>query len=642
MQVSIKEIRLKDFKGCKEQSFNFGEKNNVVGKNGAGKTTIATAWFWLMSDKDYALKSNPAIRPLDTEECTPRVDVVLDVNGVPVTVSKFQKRTVRKSRMGGADSVSLSNSYEVNCVEYGERDFKNKLAEYGIDFDLFLPLSHIEVFTGQKSNDMRKVLFDMASNKSDCEIAKLVEGCTEVQHLLENYTMEEIKAMQNATMRKIKEDYGKEGEILRAKIEGLEAAKVDVDVSEYELGKKALEEMLKNNKTKQERILEQINEIEKVQEGVLDLKFKLNELQHEANKQNDVKRATLKDEISDIKSEIATYELVVKDCASKIEFHKTQLTHLNSIKEKLKNEFKDTQELKFDENSLVCSYCKQEYPPIKKERIRADFEKEKQTKVSELIEAGNRVNKEIINHEKECEKEVIVKEQSEKYLQTLKTKLDGLQKEIEIIPSIVDISSTDEYKNILQQISEKEKITRIPNIDRERIELSEEEEKLRAQMSEIDFKIAKSTNNVAIDEKIDELLKKQAEYEQSKANCEKILYQLDLVSRKKNELLTDEINSHFNLVKFKLFDYRKNGEYVECCIPSFNGKDLKVSTNTGLEIMMKADIVRGLQNFYNQHYPVFIDGAESLDTKNKNDIILDTQMIYLSVSDNADLTVQAE
>ena len=35
----------------------------------------------------------------------------------------------------------------------------------------------------------------------------------EVAELFENYTKEEIEAMQNATLRKIKENYGKEGEI---------------------------------------------------------------------------------------------------------------------------------------------------------------------------------------------------------------------------------------------------------------------------------------------------------------------------------------------------------------------------------------------------------------------------------------------
>ena len=60
-------------------------------KGGIGKTTIATAWYWVVADRDYGLKANPAIRPLDIEECLPRVEVVLDVDGKEVIVAKQQK-----------------------------------------------------------------------------------------------------------------------------------------------------------------------------------------------------------------------------------------------------------------------------------------------------------------------------------------------------------------------------------------------------------------------------------------------------------------------------------------------------------------------------------------------------------------------
>ena len=226
MKAKIKSLHLENFKGVKSATYQFDGKNvSVIGQNGAGKTTIFTAYMWIMADKDSDLKSNPNIRPLDTEECTPRVEVVFNNGDFDITVAKIQKCTIKKSKTGGADTVSLSNSYEVNSVEYGERDFKKKMAEYGFDFDLFLPLSHPDVFTSQKSADMRKVLFGMASEQSDYEIACDTKGAQNAALLLENYNADEVKAMQNATLRKIREEYGKDGEILRAKIEGMERSK---------------------------------------------------------------------------------------------------------------------------------------------------------------------------------------------------------------------------------------------------------------------------------------------------------------------------------------------------------------------------------------------------------------------------------
>ena len=146
MRVKIKRIELTDFKGVRNASYEFGDKTKISAENGAGKTTIADAYYWLFADKNYSLASNPNIRPNDGRECTPTVIAELEIDGKPVIVAKFQKCTVKKSRAGGNDTVSLSNSYEVNSVEYGERDFKNKINEYGVDFDKFLQLSHPDVF----------------------------------------------------------------------------------------------------------------------------------------------------------------------------------------------------------------------------------------------------------------------------------------------------------------------------------------------------------------------------------------------------------------------------------------------------------------------------------------------------------------
>lgn len=166
MNVIIEKIELTNFKGCRNATYEFGEKSNsILGQNGAGKSTIATAWYWVFANCDTNLHNNPAIFPLDVEECTPTVRIWLNYNEKSVEVAKIQKKTIKKSKTGGADTVSFSNSYEVNSVEYGERDFKKKMAEYGFDFDLFLPLSHPDVFTSQKSADMRKVLFDRTLNK---------------------------------------------------------------------------------------------------------------------------------------------------------------------------------------------------------------------------------------------------------------------------------------------------------------------------------------------------------------------------------------------------------------------------------------------------------------------------------------------
>ena len=87
MKTTIKSMKLENFKGVKNKEYVFSGKNiNVLGRNGIGKTTIATAFYWVFADKDYDLHSNPHIRTVGHEDSEPKVVVVLDIDGKEVEI----------------------------------------------------------------------------------------------------------------------------------------------------------------------------------------------------------------------------------------------------------------------------------------------------------------------------------------------------------------------------------------------------------------------------------------------------------------------------------------------------------------------------------------------------------------------------
>ena len=648
MKVKIKKIELTDFKGVRNAKYEFGDKTKISAENGAGKTTIADAFYWLFTDKNYSLVSNPNIRPNDGRECTPTVVAELDIDGKPVTVAKMQKCKVSKPDGNGVSKVSLTNYYEINSVPKSERDFKEYLSDLGVDFDKFLQLSHPDVFVAgmnekKAREQMRNTLFEMAGTVSDLEIAKMSAETKEVAELFENYTKEEIEAMQNATLRKIKENYGKEGEILRAKIEGLESAKVDIDVAEYELGKRAVMELIKSNKAKQEDNSKLFEEKQKLSDGILELQFKMNDLQRKANEENFAELEELNRKISDKKFLVRKTEDTIVETKQMIGFTNQNIDTLKQNLSVARNDWKSANERVFDENSLVCTYCGQEYPIEKKEQLKADFEIRKAEELKRATDFGNKT-KEMLDNEKkrleELEKELPEHEQS---LDMLNSAIADLEKQLSELPQIIDISDREDVKAIKEQIAEKEKAMQSGNSANEiRSQLKAELEELQEQCNEFECQIAKASNNVEIDEQILELRAKQGEYEQSKADCEMILYQLALVSRKKNELLTEEINKHFNIVKWKLFDYQKNGGYVDCCIPLIDDRQFGTSTNKGREILAKLDIISGLQKFFGQSYPVFLDNAESLSEQTTKRIDMDCQLVMMSVSEDKELRIESE
>lgn len=646
MNVKLLSLELTDFKGVKNAKYEFGDKTKMSAENGSGKTTIADAFYWLFADKNYSLASNPNIRPNDGRECTPAVVAELEIDGKPVTVAKMQKCKVSKPDANGVSKVSLTNTYEVNSVPKSERDFKEYLSDLGVDFDKFLQLSHPDVFVAgmnekKAREQMRNTLFEMAGTISDLEIAKMSTETKEVVVLFENYTKEEIEAMQNATLRKIKENYGKEGEILRAKIEGLESAKVDIDTAELELGKKAVAELIKSNKEKQDDVSKQYEEYQKLSDGVLELQFELNDLQRKTNEENNKKRAEIEDKLSEKQFLLKHAERTIQDTEHSILNAKGVIQRKEMLLEDARNHYKAAQNREFDENSLVCTYCGQEYPIEKKEQLKANFESHKAEELKSITELGNRTKAEL-----DTEKERLKKLESElsehnKSLEMLNSAIADLENQLSELPQSIDISDKEDVKAIKEQIAEKEKAIQSSNsADEIRSQLKAELEELQEQYNEFERQIAKASNNVEIDEQILELRAKQGEYEQSKADCEKILYQLSLVSRKKNELLTEEINKHFKIVKWKLFDYQKNGGYVDCCIPLIDDRQFGTSTNKGREILAKLDIISGLQKFFGQSYPVFLDNAESLSEQTTNRIDMDCQLVMMAVSEDKELRIE--
>lgn len=90
---------------------------------------------------------------------------------VEIMASKMQKMRSSKPDEKGQVKVTITNAYEINAVPKNQKDFIAYFTEHGVDLDKMLFLTNPDVFMGQKTADMRKLLFSMASTKTDQEIA---------------------------------------------------------------------------------------------------------------------------------------------------------------------------------------------------------------------------------------------------------------------------------------------------------------------------------------------------------------------------------------------------------------------------------------------------------------------------------------
>lgn len=670
-KIEVREIRLTDFKGQQEKKVEFGHRTIVSGKNGCGKTTLADAHMWEFCNKDYSLKSNPDIRPDDGRECLPRVDSELVIDGKPVSVAKFQKHTESKPKDGKPGKVALSNKYEINGVPKAERDFKADLKERGFDFDNFLMLSHMEIFTDLKDADARKILFSMSdgAGKSDLEIAKTVPDCTELAPLLETYKADEIKAMNSATLKKAEEQL----KAIPNQIIGMEHSKVDADTAELELQKNVLHEQIADI---EKQIAQSGNEkAGEIKAELAGLSTKLLEIVSKA-------KADLLEQKSSVCNKVSTLELDRNIKTSELNRKTSTLESLRAQKkellEKLQNartQYPKIKDAEWDSSTLesiesetfkdadtICPTCGQNLPPEQIEQLKSRFEQKKQERINqqlkaeeeweqdkkrkldEVIQIGNKASADMKEAHKQ--EETLTSEISKltDELEQIKTYLDAENKNLEAIPKEPDFSENAEYQQILASIKEKQQeLNSLDNGEEVKKQLSEQLSGKKQELAAVNQRIGEANNNVRIDEQIEKLQESQKQYAQSKSDAQMILDELKSLSMAKNTALEDAVNKYFDGVKVKLFDTQKNGEVVDACIwyvqdKDGNWKKLIGNANTALMMKGKIAIMDGLQKFYGVNYPIFVDCAAELDNSSLAGIKADAQLIFLKVAEG-DMTV---
>lgn len=664
MKAILKTLRLENFKSVVDKTYDFGDITRINGMNRLGKTTIGTAIFWLFSDKGYELNSNPNIRPDDGRECVPTVTATLDIGGKEVVISKMQKQKVGKPDENGVSKVTLSNSYEINSVPKTNRDFVAYMEELGFDFDKFLVCSHPDVFTKdfnqkKKQDEMREYLFAMSNSKSDLEIAKMSKETADVAKLLESYKFEEIEAMNKASKKKAVEQL----DAIPNQIIGLEKAKVDVDVAEQELAKA---EIVRNLEEIDKKISNAGNALNDLRDQEMKIQFEMSGIMQTMNNALFQHKRELEDLKFQADRQLESIKHNIKESESAYSSSVDEYARVTSDREKLLKEYMTMKESKFneddwkfDESTTVCSLCGQKLPLDKIEESRSEFEQKKADAMvtfsdlkaktlAEIVEKGNSCKEKLSElelHRKELTDAIA--HLNEKLPQAEKTASD-LNKKISELPDHVDYESNDKYRELLAKDNEiNAEIAKIEasGADKTIEDLKSQRRELQLQLIEVNKVIAQAENNVRIDEQIAEMQAKQTEYAQAKADAENILNQLSEVSKRKNDLLVDEINSHFGIVKWKLYDYQKNGEYKEVCIPTVPDEKTGIckvfgdTTNKGREIEAKLDICDSFQKFYGMRVPIILDNAESINDEYIPKV--DTQLILLTVTKDKDLKVEA-
>lgn len=644
MNIKLLNMRVENFMCYASKDFDFYAITKLMAKNGVGKSTIATAYLWCLFNCDYELKDNPVVRRevdgVSVDDMDVSVELTLDVDGKEVTMKKVQKRTYKEAVKDGkiVTTVSDNNSYYINSVPKTLTAFNEYL---GINMKMFKACSNINAFLSRKPDEMREYLFSLIKSVTDLDMARSRKELAELVLMLEKYTAEEIRSMNKL----ISSNVDKQSPVIDGQIKEKERdiqIKQDTDTSDLELLRNSLKEQIVDCIAKQTDNDKLLAEYDKTSADILDLKFKQGDLSRKANEDNIKAKREIEDKIADKKFLVKQTEKTISETEHCIELSKKNIESITDYLNVERKKWTEENNRQFDENSLICPYCGSEYGEDKKEQLRADFKKHKADMLKSITDNGNLYADRLSEEKKtlaDLEAELPEHEES---LGMLNTAIEVLTEQLTELPQEIDITDSEEYKALANEIAEKEQaIHKANDILAVKAELKAQESELRQQLSECERKIAES-NTEKDEQRLEELRAEQRTQEQNKANAEKILDLLDELDKAKNETLSDSINSHFSLVKWKLFELNKSGGYKSVCIPTVDGKSiLTTMSNKGNRILGRVDICNSIQKISGMSVPIILDDSESLDSINQKKVaeMVDSQLIMLIVNDSEKLEI---
>lgn len=627
---------MQSFKGIKQQTYNFDSKSaNVYGCNGSGKSTLMSAFMWVFTDTDSLMTKNPNVIPIGESECTPTVEIELELDGKPILVAKKQK--YKSKEVDGKTTASSTNTYSINGVDKTFKAFIEDLTERGIDMDRFILFSNPNAFMADTSkagrDKMRKILFEMASDVSDVDIANEL-GLNDLKALLEQgYKLEETKAINKSTIKKITDNNGKENEIINARIQGILESKVAADVKELE--------------SKKMRLMIQIEELERnisnsadfksgIQRDIARLELQREDILRQANAGNEKAIAEKDRQIVELDTQRAS--VLSRKSVLNVELN-SLLMEKERVKETLENYrglYKKVQDEVLDEKDLKCPTCGREYESDRIEEMKAQFEESKNERLNAYKTKGEELNKALAEKETETKNKELQLADLDKEYEELSRQIESVKAEISMMPTKADSSVTTDIDAQIKQLEDKLALADDSEKDRLKAEIKEKE----TELNDINNKLAVVSRNSELDAQAEKLRAQRKQDEINKAKAEKTLNQIETIERVKNERLTEQINERFSLVKWRLYDYQKNGEYKPVCEPLIDNKPMTNCANGSLQTLCKISICNDLQKFYGQHIPIFCDDFTLMSSNTIERLEVDTQFIGLVVTENKEIQIK--
>ena len=643
--VKIKSLHIQNFGNIKDLSINFGRKTLISGRNEAGKTTINDAYSWLMTNKLANGSQADGIRPhdrsgIEDDNAVISVSAVIEIDGAEKEFLKEQRKefTQKTGKFKGNN-----NLYFINGVPKKEKEYKAYVEEKILEPDNLELCTNAPVLLNMDTKKRRAVIFDMVPDITDADVAASDVRFANIPPKLDDCTLDElIQSVRYQINGRGRGDKGLKGrqDELPARID--EAQRKVCDTAEYSLAISGLKKEIADLDEQEKSLDDVMAAYDQKSKDIMDLRFEQSDIVSKANEGLVQQRKALDNEIFSLEQDkksaensLKMAEMDLKHANMGVERHTAEVRKAKgdwetySEREYPEENLEKIKAEQFDESSLICPTCGQDLPVEQAEKIRSEFERkkairikteedvreqfyqQKDKKLTEITESGNKAATDL----KEAKK---AKEEAEQKISELKQKITSFameiqqkQTELSKLPESVDLSDNAEYQSISMKVILAEKaLNEMNNGSEQRREINRARAEKTAEISKLQTLIIESEK---AQDRVDELKEEQRNVSQLLADCQQELDLLRDFQKAKCNMLSESVNKMFVFVKWRLFKMNQDGEgYQEVCEPMIENEPYGRRLNHGSRALAELDICNTFQNVHNVSLPLFVDDFDGI------------------------------
>lgn len=634
--IVIREIRLLNFKGIREMSIEFDPSETTLrGANGSGKTTVFDAFTWLLFGKDSSDRKDFNLKTLDDsgraiEKLPHEVEATIIVGGDVVKLRKcFIEKWVKKRGSMTEEFDGHKTEQYVNDVPCSVSEYARKINELFVTEDIFKLITSPTYFLSQRKEFKRDMLFRMAGNVTDEDVAQARPEFRELLDRLTGKTLEEYKREVAAKKKRIKADMenipARIDERKRDMPEAEDWAQLETEIQArrkviVEVENAILDRSKAYNDVtaRRQELARQLTDCETakaVREG--EIKVEVERGYHEQMAQ----RNQLISRLSQLQNERKML----------VERRKTvtqRLQQYQSERETLLSEFYGLRDGKlpvFNDSDFVCPTC---HRPFDATDIEAKKQEVRDNMIAENKRRGIETKAKIertTSEEKELSDRIFAIDEDIAQIRANALYINEPQKPAADLQLETDkdiIKWTNKITDLRNQLAEE--VTAPDTSD-----LQEQKRENEQAIRELESRLAKRDTIAATRKRIEELESSYKTMSDELTELEGTEFTIAAFGKAKIEKVESRINGLFRIVRWKMYEQQINGGEVETCDAMIDGVPYS-DLNTAGKINAGLDIIRAIQRSEDIAAPVFIDNRESVTDVED----MECQIINLVVDDN--------